>query len=147
MKFKASGDKEYKVWIIIDSALYSQQANNNQIPGLYYLILWKNNPEKESPWESSLAIIHLQKLINTLYKEHPKKPIATSLPLDSVPPMAKPTVLKKPKQKRDRPNKKINKRGRNKSVVQKLLREWCLSWPQIWILCLNLWSKKSRLYP
>ena len=38
LKFRAGGDKEYEIKVIIDSAVYNQQANN-QIPGLFYLIL------------------------------------------------------------------------------------------------------------
>ena len=37
-KFQVRDNKEYKVQVIIDSAVYGQQANN-QIPGLYHLIL------------------------------------------------------------------------------------------------------------
>ena len=37
--FEAGNDKEYKVGIIIDSTVYGQQANSNQIPGLHYLVL------------------------------------------------------------------------------------------------------------
>ncbi len=58
--------------------------------------------------------MHLRKLINTFYKKYPEKPIVISLPLDSAPLMARPTVSKKqPKQKRDRPSKKANKRSKN----------------------------------
>ncbi len=38
LEFETRGNKEYKVKAIINSAVYGQQANN-QIPGLYYLIL------------------------------------------------------------------------------------------------------------
>ena len=38
-EFEAGDDKEYEVEIIINSAVYGQQANNNQMPGLYYLVL------------------------------------------------------------------------------------------------------------
>ena len=48
MKFEAGGDKEYKVKVIINSAVYSQQANSNQMPGLYYFILWKSYLEEEN---------------------------------------------------------------------------------------------------
>ena len=48
MEFEARVDKEYEVEAIIYSAIYSQQANNNQKPGLYYLILWKGYLEEEN---------------------------------------------------------------------------------------------------
>ncbi len=121
LEFEAGGNKKYEVEAIIDSAVYGQQANN-QILGLYYLILWKGYPEEKNTWEPSSAVIYLWKLINTFHKEHPEKPTATSPPLDSAPPMARPTVLKQEsKQKRGRPSKGANKRDR---------KYWCLSWPQ-----------------
>ena len=46
MEFEAKSDKEYEVKAMIDSAMYGQQANNNQMLGLYYLVLWKNYPKK-----------------------------------------------------------------------------------------------------
>ncbi len=47
--FEAKGNKEYEVEAIINSAVYGQQANNsNQMPGLYYLVLWKGYPEKKN---------------------------------------------------------------------------------------------------
>ncbi len=113
LMFEAGGDKEYKVEAIINSAMYGQQTND-QMPSLYYLILWKGYPEEENTWEPSSTLIHLRKLISIFYKEHPEKPIAISSPFDSTPPMARPTVPKqKLKQKRGRPNKRANKRRRN----------------------------------
>ncbi len=52
VEFEAGDNKEYEVEAIIDSVVYGQQAND-QIPGLYYLILWKGYPEKENTWEPS----------------------------------------------------------------------------------------------
>ncbi len=59
VEFKARGNKEYEVKAIIDSAVYSQQANSDQMPDLYYFVLWKGYSEKENIWESSLVIIYL----------------------------------------------------------------------------------------
>ncbi len=83
------------------------------MPGLYYLILWKGYPEEKNIWEPSLAVIYFRKLISTFHKEHPEKPTATSLLLDSALPMARPMIPKKPKQKHGRLGKGANKRGRN----------------------------------
>ncbi len=112
-EFEAGDNKEYEVKAIIDSAVYGQQINNSQMPGLYYLVLWNGYLEKENTWEPSLAVIHLRKLISTFHKEHPEKPTVKSPPLDSAPPMARLTIPKEPKQKRSRPSKGVNKRGRN----------------------------------
>ncbi len=38
-EFEVEGDKEYEFEAIIDSAVYGQQVNSNQIPGLYYRVL------------------------------------------------------------------------------------------------------------
>ncbi len=94
LEFEAGDNKEYEIEAIINSAMYGQQANSDQMPGLYYLVLWNGYAEEENIWESSSAVIHLQELINTFYKEHPEKPTAISLLLNSAPPMARPTVPK-----------------------------------------------------
>ncbi len=104
-------NKEYEVEAIIDSAVYGKEANN-QMPSLYYLVLWKDYPEEESTWEPSATVMHLRKLINTFYKEHSEKPIATSPPLAFAPPIARPTVPKEPKRKCGRPSKRANRRGK-----------------------------------
>ncbi len=59
LEFETGGDKEYEVKAIIDSMVSGQQANNNQMLGLYYLILWKGYPEKKNTWEPSSAVIYL----------------------------------------------------------------------------------------
>ncbi len=110
-EFEAGDNNEYKVEAIIDSVVYGQQPNN-QMPGLYYLILWKGYPEEENIWEPSSAVIHLRKLINTFHKEYPEKSTAISLSFDSTLPIVRPTIPKEPKQKRGRPSKRANKRGR-----------------------------------
>ncbi len=46
-EFEARDNKEYKVEAIINSAVYSQQANN-QMPDLYYLVSWKGYPEEKN---------------------------------------------------------------------------------------------------
>ncbi len=66
-EFEAGDNKEYEVEAIIDSAVYGQEAND-QMPGLYYLVLWKGYPEEENTWEPSSAVIHLRKLISTFHK-------------------------------------------------------------------------------
>ena len=84
-------DKKYKVEAIQDSAVYAKEADGHLLR-LYYLIAWKGYLEEENTWEPSLAVMHLQKIVSTFYKNHPEKPTAISAFLDSAPPMAKPTI-------------------------------------------------------
>ncbi len=113
LKFEAGGNKEYKVKVIINSAAYGQQTNDSyQMSGFYYLVSWKSYPEKKNTWEPLLVVIHLQKLINTFYKKYLKKLTITSLPLDSVLPIARPSISKKLKQKHGCSSKRANKKGR-----------------------------------
>ncbi len=74
--------------------VYSKEINN-QLPGLYYLILWKGYSEEKSTWEPSVVVIYLWKLINTFHKDHPENLIATFILLDSALPIARPIVPKK----------------------------------------------------
>ncbi len=39
LAFTVKGSKKYEVKAIIDSVVYDQQVNSNEIPGLYYFIL------------------------------------------------------------------------------------------------------------
>ncbi len=48
MDFEAKCNKEYEVKVIIDSVVYGQQVNSDQMPDLYYLVSWKGYPEEEN---------------------------------------------------------------------------------------------------
>ena len=90
-EFDTGNNKEYKVEVIIDSAVYAKEAEG-QLPSLYYLISWKDYPEEKSTWEPSSIVMHLWKMISTFHKDHSEKSTVTSSLLDSAPPMAKPSV-------------------------------------------------------
>ncbi len=113
LEFKDGGKKKYKFEAIIDSGVYSQQANSNdQMSGLYYLILWKSYPGEENTWKPLSVVIYLRKLISTFYKEHLETPTVTFLPFNSALLMARLSVPKEQKQKHGHPSKRVNKRGR-----------------------------------
>ncbi len=100
------------------------KEENNQILGLYYLILWKSYLKKESTWKLSTTVMHLRKLINTYHKEHLEKLIMISLALDFDLLIARPIILKEHlKQKHNCAYKRANKRGRNEGVVLKSLKQ------------------------
>ena len=106
LEFELTNNKKYKVKAIRDSVVYAKEANGHLLE-LYYLVAWKGYPKEENTWELSLAIMHLWKMINTFHMDHPEKPIAISVFLDSVLPMAKPTIQLSIKQKRGRQAKAI----------------------------------------
>ncbi len=90
---------------------------------------WKGYPKEENTWEPASAIQHLRRFVCTFHKEHPEKPTATSPPVDSAPPIAKPTVkahlkLSATKQKRCRPAKTCgaNKGAKNSWTPLKTLQ-------------------------
>ncbi len=88
-----SDSEEYKIEAICNSAVYTKESDNGPyLPGLYYWVLWKSYPEEENTWQPALPVLHLCKLISTFHHDHLEKPTATSPPIDSVSPMAKPTV-------------------------------------------------------
>ena len=58
-KFEACNNKEYEVDGIWDSAVYVKKSITGQLPGLYYLILWKGYLEEENIWELALVIQQL----------------------------------------------------------------------------------------
>ena len=115
-----TGDEsgEYKVETIRDIAIYARESKSDHLLGLYYLVLWKRYPKEENTWELASVIQHLKKLINLFYKNHPDKPTATFLAIDTAPPMARPTV--KPaeplKRKQGQPANSTNKRAKKWAV-------------------------------
>ena len=49
LEFKTGGNKKYEAEAIIDNAVYGKQANgNDQMSGLYYLVLCKGDPKEEN---------------------------------------------------------------------------------------------------
>ena len=121
-------NKEYEVEAIWDSAVYASKWESGYLPGLYYLVAWKDYPKEENTWEPLSTVQYLKKLISCFYKEYLKKPIATFPPINSALLIARPTV--KPtksttKQKRGQPAKNANKQAK---IL--ILNTWkSLSWP------------------
>ena len=111
LDFEAGDSKKYKVEAIWDSAVYARKLEGHLL-GLYYLVAWKGYLKEENTWEPVSAIQHLRKVISLFHKDHLEKSIATSLPVDSAPPMARLTI--KPvklitKRKQGRPANSDNK--------------------------------------
>ena len=113
MEFEAGNNEsgEYKVEAIWDSAVYARESKLGHLPGLYYLVSWKQYPEEENTWKPTSVVQHLRKIISSFHKDYPDKPTSTSPALNNAPPMARPTV--KPteplKQKRGWPANSTNK--------------------------------------
>ncbi len=111
LEFEGNGEsKKYEIEAICDSAVYAKESDSDHLPGLYSLVCWKGYPKEENTWKHALAIQPFWRLVSTFYKEHPEKPTATSPPVGSAPPMAKPTAKAFPKasaakQKQGRPAK------------------------------------------
>ena len=108
-EFEPGDDKEYEVEAIRDSTVYAKETDRH-LPGLYYLVAWKGYPEEENTWKPSSVVMHLQKMVSTFHKDYPEKPTATSVPLDSAPPMAKLTIQLPAKRKRGRLTGRAKKR-------------------------------------
>ena len=102
------GDKDsetYKVEAIQDRTVYARESEG-LLSGLYYLVSWKNYPKEENTWEPVLAVQYHRKLISLFHKDDPEKPIATSLPVNFTPLIARPTVIKR---KQGQPANSANK--------------------------------------
>ena len=87
LEFEAGDDKKYEINGIWNSTVYAKGLRG-QLLRLYYLVLWKDNPEKENTWEPALAIQHLRRLVIAYHKDNPEKPTATSAPVTMAPLMA-----------------------------------------------------------
>lgn len=47
LEFEENSNKKYKVKVICNSAIYTKKLKSSYLPGLYYLVLWKNYSEKK----------------------------------------------------------------------------------------------------
>ena len=95
-EFEVGDNKEYEVNSIWDSAVYAKESTTGQLPGLYYLVLQKGYPEEENTWEPTSAIQHLQRLITAYHKDNLEKPTATSAPVNTASPIARPSTPPRP---------------------------------------------------
>ena len=105
---------KYEVEAIRDSKVYARELEPDHLPGLYYLVSWKEYLEEENTWELASAVQYLRKFISLFHKDHSDKPNATSSAIDTAPPMARPTVkpAKLLKQKQGQPVNSTNKRAK-----------------------------------
>ena len=55
-ELEAGDSEEYEVEAIWDSAVYASKLESGQLPGLYYVIVWKRYPEEENIWEPLFAV-------------------------------------------------------------------------------------------
>ena len=91
-ELEAGNEEEYEVEGIQDSTVYAKEFKVGHLPRLYYLVSWKDYPEEGNTWEPTLVVQHLKKLLSVFHKDNPNKPTATSPPIDTAPPMIRPTV-------------------------------------------------------
>ena len=105
---------EYKVEAIRDSAIYAKESESGHLPGLYYLVSRKGYPKEENTWEPALAVQHLRKLISLFHKNHLNKPTVTSPAINTILPIARPTVkpIEPLKRKQGRPTGCATKRAK-----------------------------------
>lgn len=99
LKLNARKDRKYKIEAIRDSAIYNKVVEC-QLPELYHLVFSKYYLDDKSTWDPVFAVFHLQKMISIFYKNHSKKPTATSPHLNSALPMDRLMVKLIGKQKR-----------------------------------------------
>ena len=104
--------KEYKVETMEDSAFYVRKLEDHLL-GLHYFVTCKGYLAEENTYKLALAVQYLRKLISSFYKNHLKKPTATSAPINSTPPISnstvKPTAKFPTKRKRGRLANSTNK--------------------------------------
>ena len=102
---------EYEVEAIRESEVYARESESDHLPGLYYLVSWKEYLGEENTWEPTSMVQHLRKLISLFHNDHLDKPTTTSSAIDNASPMARLTIkpVEPLKQKRGRPANSTNK--------------------------------------
>ena len=56
LELEAGNSEEYDLEIIWDSAIYTTESESGQLPGLDYLVAWKEYPKEENTWKSLSAV-------------------------------------------------------------------------------------------
>ena len=56
LELEAGDSKKYKVEAIRNSAVYASKSESGQLPGLYYLVMWKKHLKEENTWEPLSAV-------------------------------------------------------------------------------------------
>ena len=129
MEFNTGNNSgEYKVETIRNNTVYARESKGH-LPGLYYLVSWKEYLEEENTWEPASAVQQLRKLISSFHKDYLDKPIATSEAIDTAPSMAKPTIKSTAmKQNQSRPANSTNKQAKNWAAF-----DFYYVFEQIWV--------------
>ena len=104
--------EKYKVEIIWESAIYANVFESGHLPGLDYLVIWKNYSEEKNIWKLLSIVQYLKKLISSFYKDYLERPTATSPPINSTPLIARPTVKPTTKRKQGGPAKGASKEAK-----------------------------------
>lgn len=86
-------NKEYKVETIWDSTVYAKKSKvGGHLLGFYYLVLWRDYPEKKNTWKPALAIQHLWRLVIRFHKKHLKTEMTILSLINTTSLMAKPII-------------------------------------------------------
>ncbi len=154
LKFENDGDgKEYEVKVIRNNAIYVKKSDSGyHVLGFYYLVSWKSYLEEEKTWKPTLTILHLCKLISIFHHDHPENSIATSPPIESASPMARPTA--KPRAKASSTKQKQGRPAKDSSTSKRVKKIWTSSFLSRFWPCLNsrqkiliiTWSRSAPLH-
>ena len=149
MEFDASDDEsgEYEVEAIWDSAVYERESKSGYLPGSLLSGLIEKISRGRKYLETSFNGPSTQKAYQLVPQNHPDKPTATFLAIDTAPPMAKSTIRppvkssKLPKQKQRQLANSTNKWAKTNWVAFEFYRVF----RQIWVTpILDILSRNAR---
>lgn len=109
IELDTSNSNKYYVKANQNSVVYTKKSKSDHLPGLHYLVAWKNYLNKENIWEPDSTVQYLKKLISSFHKDYSNISTLTFEAIDTVPSIDRPTV--KPtatKQKLDRLSNSTN---------------------------------------
>lgn len=106
----------YEIEAIQNSTVYMRESKSDHLPGLYYLVSWKDYLEKENIRKLYLVIQNFRKFISLFHKKHSYKLIAIPEVIDTASLIAKPIIsltIKPMKWKQGCLTKDTNKYAKN----------------------------------